>query len=394
MAEAIAQDIATIARIDAIPSILQIACTATGLRFAAVARVTETTWTACAVRDEIAFGFMPGGELEIESTICNEIRDSGETVAIDEVSSDNRFRDHLTPRRYGFQSYISVPIIRRDGRFFGTLCALDPLPARVTDTKTITMFESFAQLIALQLDEQDALAESSAALSEASDTAELREKFIAILGHDLRNPVAAIQAGTTLLAKAPLDNRSSRIVTQMRLSCQRISDMIEDILDFARGRLGSGLVLDQSPAIDLDTSLQQVVDELQVVHADRQIDFYLDLAETVTCDAERITQLLSNLLANALTHGSPDMPVSVSATSGAGEFRLSVENAGLPIPASSIQNLFQPFTRSAEGKSPAGLGLGLFIASEIAKAHQGSLDVNSDENQTSFQLRMPCDCAA
>ena len=93
-----------------VPLMLEVVCRATGMGFSAVARVTEDRWIACAVRDEINFGLVPGGELEIESTICNEIRQSGELVVIDDVACDATFRLHHTPKRYGFQSYISVPI--------------------------------------------------------------------------------------------------------------------------------------------------------------------------------------------------------------------------------------------------------------------------------------------
>jgi len=121
-----ADDLAAVAKIDAVPAILEVVCRTTGLGFAAVARVTEDRWIACAVRDEIAFGLQPGGELEVKTTICDEIRGSGRPVVIDHVAADEIFCGHPTPRTYGFQSYISVPIIRPDGRFFGTLCAIGP----------------------------------------------------------------------------------------------------------------------------------------------------------------------------------------------------------------------------------------------------------------------------
>jgi len=393
VAEAMAGAVAAVARIDAIPSILEIACRATGLRFAAVSHVTSTSWTACAVRDGIGFGLQPGGQLELQTTICDEVRDAGRTVAIDHVENDARFRDHHTPKLYGFQSYISAPIVRRGGEFFGTLCALDPLPARVSDDRTVAMFESFAQLIALQLDEQDKLAASEAALSRAGDVAELREQFIAILGHDLRNPVAAISAGTTLLANAPLDGRCSQIVAQMGQSVKRMTALIDDLLDFARGRLGSGLVLTRTPALGLEGALRQVIAELEIVHPGRRIDCTIALRELVTCDVERITQLASNLLANALTHGVSDQPVRIEASSAEGEFRLSVANGGTPIPRAAIAHIFQPFTRAAEAKSPEGLGLGLYIASEIARAHGGTLDVVSDQTETRFTLTLPCNAS-
>src|SRR5207253_10573878 len=122
-------DLDAIASIPAVQSILEVVCRTTGMGFAAVARVTDQRWVCCAVRDEIAFGLKPGGELKVETTICDQIRQSGHPVVIDQVSSDPMFCGHPTPAMYGFQSYISMPIRRADGSFFGTLCAIDPKPA-------------------------------------------------------------------------------------------------------------------------------------------------------------------------------------------------------------------------------------------------------------------------
>ncbi|WP_223796753.1 GAF domain-containing sensor histidine kinase [Sphingomonas nostoxanthinifaciens] len=380
------------ARIDAVPSILEIACRITGLRFAAVARVTDTSWIACAVRDEIDFGLEVGGSLDLKTTICDEIRDSRRGVIIDHVSEDPVFRDHHTPRRYGFESYISIPILRRDGSFFGTLCALDPLPAKLSAPDIVGTFENFARLIGLQLDLQDDMARKDTLLADADRSTEIRERFIAILGHDLRNPVAAIDAGTTMLGRIVQDAKGASILAQMKQSTRRIGALIEDLLDFARGRLGSGLTLDTAPMLTLATPIEQVVAELQLVHPDRPIDVHIALDEPVTCDVARIGQLLSNLVGNALTHGAPDEPVKVSAESKEGVFRLMVVNGGPTIPPDIMPTLFQPFTRSAEGSSRNGLGLGLFIASEIAKAHGGTIEAICADGETRFVLTMPCAC--
>ena len=184
-----AQDVAAIGSIGVVPTILEVMCRVTGLGFSAVARVTEDRWIACAVRDEIEFGLKPGGELQIETTICNEIREHGRVVAIDHVAEDERYCGHPTPEMYGFQSYISVPIRLPDGRFFGTLCAIDPKPARVNRFETIGMFKLFADLIALHLDAQERLNRSETALQDERQRAELQDQFIAVLGHDLRNPL-------------------------------------------------------------------------------------------------------------------------------------------------------------------------------------------------------------
>jgi GAF domain-containing protein len=123
------RDIAKISGISAVSTILDVVGRTTGMGFTAVARVTEKRWITCASRDELAFGLKPGDELKVETTICHEIRKSHEAVIIDNVSEDAGYCAHHTPAQYGFQSYISVPIILPDGSFFGTLCAIDPKPA-------------------------------------------------------------------------------------------------------------------------------------------------------------------------------------------------------------------------------------------------------------------------
>lgn len=121
MDQAFSSDVERVNRLKAVPTILKVVCRTTGMRFAAVARVTTERWIACSVLDEIDFGLKPGGELQIETTICHEIRQSREPVIIDNVAEDEGWRHHATPAMYGFQSYISMPIILGDGSFFGTL---------------------------------------------------------------------------------------------------------------------------------------------------------------------------------------------------------------------------------------------------------------------------------
>ena len=136
-AEEIAKDILAIRRIDAVPALLRVLCESTGMGFAAVARVTEGNWTACAVQDDIQFGLKPGGQLDIETTLCNEVRESRTPVVIERASTDPRYCTHHTPRIYSIESYISVPIILPNGHYFGNLCAIDPRPARLNNPEVI-----------------------------------------------------------------------------------------------------------------------------------------------------------------------------------------------------------------------------------------------------------------
>ena len=389
MKDDLADDLAAIVNIDAVPTILEVVCHTTGLGFAAVARVTEDRWIACAVRDEISFGLRPGGELQVDTTICDEIRDSGQPIVIDHVAEDEAYCGHPTPRMYGFQSYISMPIYRPDGRFFGTLCAIDPRPARLNTPETVGMFKLFADLIGFHLDVQERLRASEKALLDERETAQLREQFIAVLGHDLRNPLASIDAGAKLLRKTPLSQKAVRIVDLIEKSASRMAGLIDNVLDFARGRLGGGLSVTRTVDPDLKAMLEQTVAEMRAVWPDRIVQSRIALNKPVACDSGRIAQLLSNLLANAFTHGDPGGAVRVEAVSGADGLEISVANSGAPIPASILGNLFQPFSRASARAGQEGLGLGLYIASEIAHAHGGSLSVDSSIKETRFTFRMP-----
>jgi signal transduction histidine kinase len=376
-----------VASVDAVPNILKVVCQTTGLGFAAVARVTEDRWTAMAALDQIGFGPEPGGELELATAICHGIPPSRTAVVIDSVWDDPLFKDHPTLPAYGFQSYIAMPIILRDGTFYGALCAIDPAPAKVGDPRVIKSFELFAELLGLHLENRERVMASNLALLDERRAGEMREQFIAILGHDLRNPLAALAAGSQMLDRAGLDGRSARILALMQESCRRMLDLTSDILDFARGRLGAGVPLRAKDDEGLAAALAHVVEELRTVHPATPIELEMALPSPVFCDAARLAQLLSNLLANALTHGDPDKPVRVVAHDDGAELRIEVHNHGPTIAPDRLSRLFEPFESGASGHQ--GLGLGLFIASEIARAHDGTLTARSAGGQTCFEARLP-----
>jgi phosphoserine phosphatase RsbU/P len=390
MHHSVAEDVRAIGRIDAVPAILQIVSEITGLRFAAVARVTEDSWTCCAVLDKIDFGLKVGGELDVSTTLCREIRASRDPIIIEKASEDVVYCGHPTPRKYGFESYIAVPIVRRSGEVFGTICALDPRPAKLRDGKILLMVKLYAELISAQLEVEERLSESQTELANEIETGALREQFIAVLGHDLRNPLSSIVAGTRLLARRPTDEKDSFVLRQMEQSCTRMSRLIDDVLDFARGRLGGGIRIQRRDVTNLADDLSAVIAELQRVHPDRLIETALDIRGAVTCDPDRLAQLFSNLLGNGLAYGAADKPVKVVACNGAAGFLLSVTNQGPVIPRETIAQLFKPYTRPAQGVPQAGLGLGLYIASEIARSHGGAITVAStEEDGTTFTFVMP-----
>lgn len=132
-------------RDERLSAILRDICAATGMGFAAVARVTEQRWIACLVEDRIEFGLDPGGELKVRETICDEIREHGEAVVFDDASDDIKWSRHPVPVIYGFKSYCSFPVYLEDGSFFGTLCAIDPARRHVADDAIVAMFTAYAK---------------------------------------------------------------------------------------------------------------------------------------------------------------------------------------------------------------------------------------------------------
>lgn len=314
-----------------------------------------------------------------------------------------RLRDILTVAGGIFYETHFAPLLRMQG-FFNEV-ALDlvtasgnrlPVLANAVERRTEQGGLLFTRLTIFNATDRrryerelvEARAAAERGLELERTTAELREQFIAVLGHDLRNPLAGIQAGLRRIQRPDAAASLPVMVEMMMRSTERMNHLINDVLDLARSRLGSGLPLQMERGAPLEPVLRLVVDELRVAHAPRVIEASFVLDEPVDCDHGRLSQLLSNLLGNALTHGAAGAPVRVEAVAQDGQFMLAVANAGKPIPPAAMERLFHPFCRGDVQSNLQGLGLGLYISSQIALAHGGTLTATSDEQQTVFTLRM------
>jgi len=388
--DALAKDVATVQKIGVVPSILELICHKTGMGFAAVARVTDGTWTACAVRDDIGFGLLPGGQLDVHTTLCKEARLARQPVAFDHASTHPLYRDHHTPRTYNIESYLSVPIVLPDGEYFGNLCAIHPKPALVTAPELMATFEAFAALISTELARCRREETFEAALRDERAVSVLREQFIAVLGHDLRNPLSAIfTAGDVLVRGGPaVDSRA--VGQRIQASARRMTRLIDDVLDFARGRLGSGIGTRMALTADLDAALSDVVAETRLAHPGRVIDARIEVPSPGRYDRARLQQLLSNLLGNAMHHGDAALPVAVEAREDGGLLVMAVTNGGRPIPPEHLARIFEPYWRPPSSAPGGGLGLGLHICAQIAAAHDGRMDVSSTpDGHTRFVALIP-----
>ncbi|MBA1205409.1 GAF domain-containing sensor histidine kinase [Pseudomonas capeferrum] len=385
-----APDIRAVAQIESVPMILRLVKHVTGMRFAAVARVTDKRWVTCAVDDSLSFGLAPGDELVLETTICHEIRQHRQPVVFGQASAHPLYASHHTPKIYKLESYVSIPIIRANGEFFGTLCAIDPSAHDVEKPETIETLKLFAQLIGANLDMQASVENSQDQLADAQATGRLRDQFIAVLGHDLRTPLSAIRMSADLLETKVEGHPQRRLIDAIRTSTQRMSTLIENVLDFARGRLGEGIPVKRQRVDLLEIELDRVIDEVRFSHPEAIIEQSMSIPACVDCDPVRVGQLLSNLLGNAVVHGDVEVPIHVQAQVECDQLVLTVRNQGDPIPAELMPQLFEPYTRSQESPHGEGLGLGLYIASQIMKGHGGSITVSSTAAEgTCFRASFP-----
>jgi signal transduction histidine kinase len=219
-----------------------------------------------------------------------------------------------------------------------------------------------------------------------------RNLLLAIVGHDLRNPLDTILITAQYLSKLRIEGVGSEAIARLTRSGARIKHLLDDLLDYNRATLGRGIAIAVSD-IDLAEVCAFEIDGFQTAHTDRAISFVANGNLRGVWDAARIQQILSNLLKNALDYGARNTAIEVRATGLEREVLLSVRNQGAPIPPATMTNIFEPLRRGASGHDRAetdtNLGLGLFIAREIARAHGGNIDVSSDESETIFLVHLP-----
>jgi len=237
----------------------------------------------------------------------------------------------------------------------------------------------------------------AAALREQKQIAQVRERLLGIVGHDLRNPLASITTAAYFLEKAPPATPAetrARMVRTIISSAGRMTRMINELLDFTRARLGNGIPIEPQP-VDAVEICRRSLEEMRVAHPDRTFQFDGPNELAVIWDAERIAQVLANLVKNAVDYGDGAKPVSIALAEKAETVLISVHNDGPVIPAESLADVFDPFKRGgaeAERRSE-GIGLGLYIVERIADGHGGGVAVASSEAQgTTFTVTIPRDC--
>ncbi|CAM3255443.1 sensor histidine kinase [Corallococcus soli] len=225
----------------------------------------------------------------------------------------------------------------------------------------------------------------------AREAALFGERFIAIVSHDLRNPLNAIQlSATKLLHGDALPERDRKAVSRIARSGERMARMISELLDFTRSRLGGGIPIERVPG-DVRAVVRQAVDELEAAWPERTLTLQVGTGRfDGAWDADRLLQVVSNLGGNALQYSPPDSPVRFTLTDQGEGVSLEVQNSGTPIPPDVLPHLFNPFRRGGGGNTHGGLGLGLYIVEQVVKGHGGRIEVRSRAPEgTVFRVLLP-----
>jgi PAS domain S-box-containing protein len=282
----------------------------------------------------------------------------------------------------GPKSVAIVPLVAR-GRKLGLISFAWLRSRAATMAADVEVAKGLADRAAVAID-------NARLYQEAQEAARVREDVVAIVSHDLRNPLNAITlSATALLKREDVDERTTKAIRRIYAAADRASAMIRDLLDFTQARVG-GIPIHRGP-LDFHEHVHRVVDEVQGAHPERHIDFHARGDGQGEWDEGRLAQVVTNLVGNALQHSPASTPVRVSTWSEGPSVCLEVHNEGPPIPAELLPTLFEPYRQGPEaGAGRGSLGLGLFITRQIVLGHGGTLDVRSTrDGGTTFTVRLP-----
>jgi len=379
----IVESLELLASLDSVAALLRVVCDISGLGVAIVAEVTEERWIACAVEDRVAFGLRPGVELDLTSTLCNHVRSSHDAVIISDVAHNPTYCDHPAPGLYGWKSYLSVPVFRPNGTFFGTLCAFDPQPApRLEQRAVIETLEGFARLLGELLAREEQRREETPGPRDEGDLQTLREQLLVLFEQELQPPLEALATSTL--------HADSADAQHWRAEARRLAERSAEAADFVRARLGHGLPLKPALVDGVNERLVELIATLQARFPDQAFRSELPpLPAALRLDLSRLLQAMAALLEQAASHGEASGEIVLRGLIAERSYQLEVESNAAALDPATLGQLFQPALIPVDTPQPDRLDLGLYLAREIARGHGGSLVARLERGRQRFILTLP-----
>ncbi|SFR83764.1 sensor histidine kinase [Maribacter stanieri] len=395
------QNIKDVQSITILPTILDVISQTTGLGFVAVARVTAERWITCGVLDKLNFGLKPGDELQIETTFCREVRQNDKLVVIDHVEQSPEYVNHPIPMQYGFQSYISVPIITKSGEFFGTLCALDPQPNKLNNSKIIGMFTIYAELISFHLDTIENLRLKDLEIEKKDFQL---ESFDFVSSHDLQEPLRKIQMFTSVILEknnSSLTTDVTKYLKSIKNESQRMRNILNDLLVFSEFKKSS----QKFKKVNLNTLVENIHQRLLKEFSKCNGTIIVEDLPTVSVMPDQIEQLLYNLIINAITFKSDDCSLKISISSRIEKSKnlkfdkldlntsyceLTISDNGTGFDPRYNEKIFGMFKRLDSERYSESTGIGLAIARRITENHKGFIIANGIVGKgATFKVYLP-----
>jgi signal transduction histidine kinase len=276
------------------------------------------------------------------------------------------------------------------GKVLGVMTFVMAESHRTYGEEDLVFARALADRGALAIENARLFREQERRRQQAEEQTRFAETFVGMLGHDLRNPLNAIVMTTRLLRRMATAPNEVNAVDRVLSSAQRMSNMVGQLLDLTRSRIAGGIQIDKTP-IDVGGVVAEVVDELRRAYPGRPIGYTDATGLRTNGDRDRLAQVFSNLVGNAVEHGDPARPVTVEVTANGDDLTIAVHNDGPPIPPELLRFLFEPFRRTVvRSERSRGLGLGLYITEQIIRAHGGRVEVDSTaEHGTTFSITLP-----
>lgn len=422
----LAKDVEDIASLHVVPTMLSVLCQTTGLGFAAVARVTDDDWVLCSVYDTIDFGLKPLDQLDVKTTLCNELKVTAQPLVIDDVLTDSLYQNHITAKTYKFRAYVSVPIFRRDGRYFGSLFAIDRDPKKMNTEAVSGMLSLFAQLISVNLstNEQIRLSEiqfnkdrafiNALEVKAEERTKELKqnndalvrsnkelEAFAYISSHDLQEPLRKIQTLTSMITERESANLSPTgldYFSRIKNAASRMQALIKDLLTYSQAEMAER----SFKKTDLAEIINQVREDLTEDITQRNAVIEVGPMCTLLLIPFQFRQLLQNLFTNSLkfakegvqpkitvscvhiTENKPGQPLRVP------YYEIEIKDNGIGFEQQYADKIFTLFQRLNDKKLYSGTGIGLAIVKKIVENHNGYITASGEPGEGAiFTIYLP-----